>query len=76
LLGSAIVELYIKQEYEEEVKIVYTGDLGNTNKPIIKDPFCINYADYLIMETTYGDRINGDIDWSFKELVNIIKATF
>lgn len=76
LLGSAIVELYIKEEYEEEVKIVYTGDLGNTNKPIIKDPFCINYADYLIMETTYGDRIHGDIDWSFKELVNIIKATF
>ncbi|MCY6372292.1 MBL fold metallo-hydrolase RNA specificity domain-containing protein [Clostridium ganghwense] len=76
LLGSAIVELYIQEEYEKEIKIVYTGDLGNTNKPIIKDPEYINYTDYLIMETTYGDRIHGDIDWSFKELANIIKATF
>lgn len=76
LLGSAIVELFIKEEYEKEVKIVYTGDLGNTNKPIIKDPQPISYADYLIMETTYGDRIHGNIDWALKELVNIIKDTF
>ncbi|KEI01546.1 MBL fold metallo-hydrolase [Clostridium botulinum] len=76
LLGSSIVEMYIKEEYEDEVKIVYTGDLGNTNKPIIKDPSYINYADYIIMETTYGDRLHGDMDWSFKELVNIITDTF
>ncbi|KEI04186.1 MBL fold metallo-hydrolase RNA specificity domain-containing protein [Clostridium botulinum] len=76
LLGSSIVEMYIREEYEDEVKIVYTGDLGNTNKPIIKDPSYINYADYIIMETTYGDRLHGDMDWSFKELVNIITDTF
>ncbi|GAA0177025.1 MBL fold metallo-hydrolase [Clostridium sediminicola] len=76
LLGSAIIEMYIQENYEEEVKVVYTGDLGNVNKPIIKDPQFINYADYLIMETTYGDRLHGDIDWSLKELVNIIKDTF
>ena len=67
-LGSSIVEMYIKEDYEDEVKIVYTGDLGNTNKPIIRDPSYITYADYIIMETTYGDRIHGDMDWSFKEL--------
>ncbi|WMJ82155.1 MBL fold metallo-hydrolase [Clostridium sp. MB40-C1] len=76
LLGSAILELYVKEAQEEEVKIVYTGDLGNINKPIIRDPEYINYADYLIMETTYGDRVHGDIDWAFKELINIIKITF
>ncbi|MCY6959407.1 MBL fold metallo-hydrolase RNA specificity domain-containing protein [Clostridium brassicae] len=76
LLGSAILELYVKEGQEEEVKIVYTGDLGNVNKPIIRDPEYINYADYLIMETTYGDRVHGDIDWAFKELINIIKITF
>ncbi|MCY6483887.1 MBL fold metallo-hydrolase [Clostridium aestuarii] len=76
LLGSSIIEMYIKEDYEEEIKVVYTGDLGNTNKPIIRDPEFINYTDYLIMESTYGDRIHGNIDWSFKELVNIIKTTF
>ena len=76
LLGSSIVEMYIKEDYEDEVKIVYTGDLGNTNKPIIRDPSYITYADYIIMETTYGDRVHGDMDWSFKELVNIITDTF
>lgn len=76
LLGSAIVELYVKEEYEEEVKIVYSGDLGNVNKPIIRDPSYIDYADYIIMETTYGDRVHGDMDWTFKKLVNIIKETF
>lgn len=76
LLGSAIVELYIKENYEDEVKIVYSGDLGNVNKPIIRDPSYINYADYVIMETTYGDRVHGDMDWTFRELINIIKDTF
>ncbi|SHH16202.1 MBL fold metallo-hydrolase RNA specificity domain-containing protein [Clostridium grantii] len=76
LLGSAIIEMYIKEDYDEEIKVVYTGDLGNINKPIINDPEFINYADYLIMETTYGDRLHGNIDWSLKELVNIIKETF
>lgn len=76
LLGSAIIEMYVQEDYDEEVKVVYTGDLGNAKKPLIKDPQFINYADYLIMETTYGDRLHGDIDWSLKELVNIIKDTF
>lgn len=76
LMGSAIVEIYVKEQYEDEVKIVYTGDLGNNNKPIIRDPSHIDYADYLIMESTYGDRVHGNIDWSFKELVNIITDTF
>lgn len=76
LLGSSIVEIYVKEDYQEEVKIVYTGDLGNTNKPIINDPTYIDFADYVIMETTYGDRLHGEIDWTFKELVNIIIDTF
>ncbi|MGY0372197.1 MBL fold metallo-hydrolase RNA specificity domain-containing protein [Clostridium sp. JNZ J1-5] len=76
LLGSSIVEIYVVEDYQEEVKIVYTGDLGNTNKPIINDPTYIDFADYVIMETTYGDRLHGEIDWTFKELVNIIIDTF
>ena len=76
LLGSAIVELYITEEYQEEVKVVYSGDLGNINKPIIKDPTIINYADYLIMETTYGNRVHPEMKENLKELLKIIKETF
>jgi metallo-beta-lactamase family protein len=76
LLGSAIVELYIIEQYQEEVKLVYSGDLGNINKPIIKDPDIINYADYLIVETTYGDRVHPEIKENLTELLKIIKETF
>lgn len=76
LLGSAIIELYITEEYQDEVKLVYSGDLGNINKPIIKDPTIINYADYLIIETTYGNRVHPEIKENLKELLKIIKDTF
>ncbi|MEG1255352.1 MBL fold metallo-hydrolase [Clostridium sp.] len=76
LLGSAIVELYITEKYQEEVKLVYSGDLGNINKPIIKDPTIINYADYLIIETTYGNRVHPEMKENLKELLKIIKETF
>ena len=38
MLGGAIVELFIKEEDKEEIKLVYSGDLGNVNRPILKDP--------------------------------------
>ncbi|MGH4137920.1 MBL fold metallo-hydrolase RNA specificity domain-containing protein [Clostridium sp.] len=76
LLGSAIIELYITEKNQEEVKLVYSGDLGNINKAIIKDPTIINYADYLIIETTYGNRVHPEIREDLKELLKIIKDTF
>lgn len=76
LLGSAIVELFIKEEGKEEVKVVFSGDLGNKNLPLIKDPSFIDYADYVIMETTYGNRVHENIANELSELVSIIKDTF
>ena len=58
MLGGAIVELFIKEEDKEEIKLVYSGDLGNVNRPILKDPTYLKRADYPIMETTYGNRIH------------------
>jgi metallo-beta-lactamase family protein len=75
LLGSAAVELIIK-ESNKELRLVYSGDLGNKNKPIIKDPERIKYADYVIMESTYGDRFHTDVKDEMKQLVTIIKETF
>ena len=76
LLGSAIVEIFIKEEDKNEIKLVYTGDLGNKNIPIIRDPFKVDYTDYLIMETTYGDRLHDKGHKQMEQLVDIIKETF
>ena len=56
LLGSASVELCI-----EDKKLVFSGDIGNKDKPIIKDPIYIEDADIVIMESTYGDRMHKDL---------------
>ena len=76
LLGSAIVEIYMTEKHQAEVKLVYSGDLGNINQPILKDPTIISYADYLIIETTYGNRLHPEIQENLKELLKIIKETF
>lgn len=55
LLGSAAIELWLK-EGENEKKIVFSGDVGNTNQPIIKDPTPVLETDYLVLESTYGSR--------------------
>lgn len=57
LLGSACVELWLS-EGEIEKKIVFSGDVGNTNQPIINDPLSIDGCDYLVIESTYGNRIH------------------
>ncbi|MFX0548836.1 MBL fold metallo-hydrolase RNA specificity domain-containing protein [Hathewaya histolytica] len=76
LLGSSIIELFIKEDGKEEFKLVYSGDLGNKELPLIKSPSTIDYADYVIMETTYGNRYHEAIEREYVELANIIKDTF
>jgi len=57
LLGSSSIEIFIKEGGEEK-KLVFSGDIGNLNQPIIKDPSYLNTADVVIMESTYGDRLH------------------
>lgn len=57
LLGSAAIELWLSEDGVEK-KVVFSGDVGNTNQPIIRDPQKVTEADYLIIESTYGDRIH------------------
>ena len=75
LLGSAIVELFIEEKGMDKVKICYTGDLGNKDLPLIKPPSTIDYADYVIMESTYGDRYHEELDKELFKLAHIIKKT-
>ncbi len=74
MLGSAIVELYVKEDGEEK-KLVFTGDLGNTNLPIINDPTTIDSADVLVMESTYGDRLHSSIKDQSTKFIQIILDT-
>lgn len=75
LLGSASVEIWIT-ENEITKKFVFSGDIGNLDQPLIRDPQYINEADYVIMESTYGNRIHDKpIDYS-RALADIIQETF
>ncbi len=57
LLGSAAIELWLT-EGDQTRKIVFSGDVGNTNQPLIKDPQPVEEADYLVIESTYGSRLH------------------
>jgi len=74
ILGSAIIELFIN-ENDTMSKIVFTGDLGRKGRPILKDPTIIQEADYLIMETTYGDRVHAENAANIENLIHIVLDT-
>ncbi|SCY65663.1 MBL fold metallo-hydrolase RNA specificity domain-containing protein [Alkaliphilus peptidifermentans] len=74
ILGSSILELWITDK-ADTVKIVYSGDLGIKGKPIIRDPETIEEADYLILESTYGNRLHEDLNGRTSKLTNIINST-
>ena len=57
MLGSAIIEVWVT-ENEKTEKIVFTGDLGNNDIPLLSPPTMIEDADYLVMESTYGNRLH------------------
>ena len=59
LLGSASIEVFAR-EGETKKTVVFSGDLGNSNKPILRDTIYTKAADYVVMESTYGNRIHGE----------------
>lgn len=75
LLGSASIELWLTEDGKER-KIVFSGDIGNLDQPLIKDPEYLESADYVVMESTYGDRSHGEKPDYVGELVKIIRRTF
>lgn len=76
LLGSASIEVWIT-EADVTKKIVFSGDIGNYNQPIIKDPKKTGSADYVVIESTYGDRIHSQERPDYvAELTEILQRTF
>lgn len=75
LLGSASIEVWITEQ-DITKKVVFSGDIGNINQPLINDPQYIEEADYVVMESTYGDRSHGERPDYIGELTDIIQTTF
>jgi len=74
ILGSAIIELWVS-ENGESIKTVFTGDLGNRDMPIVRDPAIIEDADYLVIESTYGNRLHKERVNKAEKFLNIIVDT-
>ncbi len=75
ILGSATLEIWYKNG-DAEKKIVFSGDVGKTGNPIIRDPEHIPEADYVLSESTYGNRLHKDLNASIRELEQAVKDTF
>lgn len=76
LLGSSSIEVWATEEGQTR-KMVFSGDIGNKNQPLLKDPGKVEEADYVIMESTYGDRIHSAERPDYiRELTTILQETF
>ena len=75
LLGSACIEVWLTEDGQER-KITFSGDLGNTKQPILRDPQTVEDTEYLMMETTYGDRNHERVHTDYvSSLAEIIQTT-
>jgi metallo-beta-lactamase family protein len=73
IIGSASIEFWIKNEAERTRKLVFSGDLGQPGARIVRDPDLIREADYVICESTYGNRIHRDRNETLLELLAILQ---
>ena len=74
ILGSAMIELRMRDN-EEPRRIVFTGDLGQWGKPIVRNPAVIHQADYVVIESTYGDRDHEDHESVESQLEDVVAST-
>jgi metallo-beta-lactamase family protein len=75
ILGSGTLE-FTYQDSRSAKKIIFAGDIGKRDNPIVRDPVTQQKADFIVMESTYGNRLHKNWQQSIDELVNVIKTTF
>jgi metallo-beta-lactamase family protein len=71
-LGSAFIEIWIEDGGEEK-KLIFSGDLGNSDQPLIKDPVWVEEGDVLWLESTYGNRFHKSRQETVQELLKIVQ---
>ncbi len=74
ILGSAMAYLELHRN-GQHLRIGFTGDLGRKGLPILRDPEILPPVDYLVLESTYGDRLHDPIEFAMDKLANIINRT-
>ena len=75
LLGSASIELWLTEDGETK-KLVFSGDVGNINQPLLRDPQFVDTADYAVIESTYGDRRHNPPPDYAQALAEVLQRTF
>ncbi len=77
MLGSAIVMLdIVDQSTNRELRLVFSGDIGRNDIPIIRDPDLLDHADILIMESTYGNRLHEPVEDAERKLEKVVSETY
>ena len=75
LLGSASISITVTEDGKSET-VLFSGDLGNVTRPLIRDPQTPPAADYVVIESTYGDRLHGERPDYITQLTRILQETF
>ena len=75
MLGSASIEVSITEDGETK-KLVFSGDIGNQDQPLLRNPRYFTEADFVVMESTYGDRSHGEVPDFIGTLVDVLNTTF
>ena len=74
ILGSASIQLSIRKK-PSDMTVLFSGDIGRWDTPILRDPVVPDHTDYVVMESTYGDRFHEDPDHSETLLMEVISQT-
>lgn len=74
VLGASMIEMKIRTNGEERI-LIFSGDIGREGRPILNDPTIFDEADYVLTESTYGDRLLEPPDNMYQELVDIVNST-
>ena len=74
MLGSSIIEVWVNED-GKQIKTVFSGDIGNNDIPLLSEPTMIESADYVVMESTYGDRLHIRNDKKAEEFLKIVSET-
>lgn len=75
ILGAAFIQVDVCLK-DQCRTILFTGDLGRTDKPILRDPATFDFADYLLMESTYGDREHHSVEDTKEQLCQVVNDTY
>ena len=72
ILGSAMLEILVRDR-EPPLRLLFSGDVGQWNRPLVRDPTLFREANYVVMESTYGDRLHedhGDVETQLSDVIN------